>query len=133
MLGVRYEGLRELAQALRIVNAELYGALIAGLGKAGDVIRADAAGKFVSWGAGRDGVEQAAEGFRVLVRPNTSTMAIVSVAQTLRRSSDMPRRRSNFGGLMMTEALLPARDEKLPEVVAALDGEVSALLDSRGF
>ena len=133
MFGVRYEGLRELAQALRIVNAELYAALVAGLGKAGDVVRADAEGKFVSWGAGRPGVEQAAEGFRVLVRPTTSTMALVSVGQSLRRSSDLPRRRSNFGGLQMTEGLLPARDEKLPEVVAVLDGEVSTLLRSHGF
>ena len=133
MFGVRYEGLRELAQALRIVNAELYAALISGLRKAGDVVRVDAQGKFESWGAGRPGIEQAAEGFSALVRPNTSTMAIVSVGQTLRRSSDMPRRRSNFGGLMMTKALLPARDQKLPEVVAAIDGEVSGLLRSHGF
>lgn len=133
MFGVRYEGLRELAQALRIVNAELYQALLAGLQKAGDVVKADAQGKFESWGAGRDGIEQAAEGFRVLVRPNTSTMAIVSVGQTLRRSSDMPRRRSNFGGLQMTEGLLPARAEKLADVAVILDGEVSTLLHSRGF
>lgn len=133
MFGVRYEGLRELAQALRTVNAELYGALVAGLGKAGDVVRADAEGKFVAWGAGRPGIEQAAEGFRVLVRPTTATMAIVQVGQTLRRSPDLPRRRSNFGALQMTEALLPARDEKLAEVVTVLDGEVSTLLHSRGF
>lgn len=133
MLGVRYEGLRELAQALRIVNAELYEAVLAGLRKAGDVVRADAAGKFESWGAGRDGIETAAEGFSALVRPYTSTMAIVSVGQTLRRSSDMPRRRPNFGGLMMTEALLPARQEKLAEVETILDTEVATLLHSRGF
>ena len=133
MFGVRYEGLRELAQALRIVNAELYTALVGGLERAGNVVRADASAKFVSWGAGRDGIEQAAEGFRVLVRPNTQTMAIVSVGQTLRRSSDMPRRRANFGGLMMTKALLPARDERMPDVIAAIDTEVSTLLHSRGF
>lgn len=133
MFGVRYEGLRELAQALRIVNAELYGALVTALDKAGGIVREDASAKFVSWGAGRDGIEQAAEGFRVLVRPNTSTMAIVSVGQTLRRSGDMPRRRSNFGALQMTKGLLPARDQKMPEVVTVIDGEVSALLHSRGF
>ena len=133
MFGVRYEGLRELAQALRIVNAELYQALVAGLDKVGGVIRSDASAKFVSWGAGRPGVEQAAEGFRVLVRPNTSTMAIVSVGQTLRRSADMPRRRSNFGDLQMRKGLLPARTEKLPDAVAILDSEVSTLLHSHGF
>lgn len=133
MLGVRYEGLRELAQALRIVNAELYGAVLAGLRKSGDVVREDAVSKFQSWGAGRDGIEKAAEGFGVLVRPYTSSMAIVSVGQTLRRSSDMPRRRSNFGGLMMTKALLPARQEKLAEVETILDTEVSVLLHTHGF
>lgn len=133
MFGVRCEGLRELAQALRVVNAELYGALVAGLGKAGEVVRADAEGKFVSWGAGRPGVERAAEGFRVLVRPTTSTMAVVSVGQTLRRSSELPRRRSNFGGLQMTEGLLPARRDRLPEVATVLEEEVSALLHTHGF
>lgn len=133
MFGVRYEGLRELAQALRIVNVELYGALVAGLGRAGDIVRADADTRFTTWGGDRDGIQRAAEGFRALVRPNTSTMAIVSVGQTLRRSSDMPRRRSNFGSLQMTKGLLPARDAKLPEVVTAIDTEVASLLHSRGF
>jgi hypothetical protein len=133
LFGVRYEGLRELAQALRIVNVELYGALVAGLEKAGRIVQEDASSRFTSWGAGRSGAEKAAEGFRVLVRPTTRTMAIVSVGQTLRRSPDMKRRRSNWGSLQMTQGLLPARDSKLPEVVVALDESVSALLREHGI
>ncbi|HET6917183.1 MAG TPA: hypothetical protein VFH56_13910 [Acidimicrobiales bacterium] len=133
MFGVRYEGLRELLQALRIVNAELYAAVVAGLGKAGDIVRVEAEARFTTWGGDRDGIQKAAEGFRALVRPNTQTMAIVSVGQTLRRSADLPRRRSNFGALQMKEGLLPARSEKMPEVVSAIDTEVSTLLHSHGF
>jgi hypothetical protein len=133
VFGVRYEGLRELAQALRIVNAELYEALLRGLDAAGQIVQTEATTDFVSWGGDKPGVDVATSGFRTLVRPNTSTMAIVSVGQTLRRSSDIKRRRSNWGSLQMTKGLLPARDSKLPEVVAELDGSVSALLHSRGL
>jgi hypothetical protein len=133
VFGVRYEGLRELAQALRIVNAELYGALLAGLRKSGEIVRTAAVADFASWGGGRPGVDVATAGFRTLVRPNTSTMAIVSVGQTLRRSSDLRLRRSNWGSLQMTQGLIPARDQKLPEVVTAIDESVAQLLHGRGF
>jgi hypothetical protein len=133
VFGVRYEGLRELAQALRIVNTELYAALLAGLNKAGRIVQSQASSDFSEWGGGRPGVGKAVAGFRTLVRPNSSTMAIVSVGQTLRRSSELGLRRSNWGSLQMTEGLIPARDSKLPEVVTAIDGSVTELLRSRGF
>lgn len=133
MFGVRYEGLRELAQSLRTVNVGLYTALLSGLESAGRIVQADAETRFVQWGGDRPGISKAAGGFRVLVRPNTSTMAILSVGQTLRRSSDLPRRRSNFGDLMMRKALLPARRERMPDVVTAIDGGVTQLLRESGL
>ena len=133
MFELRYEGLRELVQSLRTLDTGLYQAVLTGLNKAGEVIRADATAKFESWGAGRPGVDQAAQGFRVLVRPNTATMALVSVGQTIRRSTDMRLRRSNFGSLQMTKGLLLARTEKLGDAVAIIDEEVTALIHSRGF
>lgn len=133
MIGIRYEGLRELAQALRTVNHELYDALISGLASAGKIVRADAAEKFEAWGGDRPGIEKAAGGFRAFVRPNTSTMAILSVGQSLRRSEDLARRRSNLGDLFMRKALLPARNEKLVDVAVAIDESVAQLLHEHGF
>jgi hypothetical protein len=141
VIGVRYEGLREVAQALRATQIELYSALEAGLTKSGDIVRDDARQMFIQWGTGGvarsasrgAGIAKAAEGFKTLFRPNTSTMSIVSVAQTLRRSKDMHRRRSNFGDLMMRKALLPARNQDMAKVVAVLETEVGALLHEHGF
>ena len=138
MIVLRYEGLRELAQALRVVNHELFDALMVGLREVGEIVRKDARRRFVDYGIAQHPKRavsfiDAADGFDTLVRPNTSTMAIVSVQQKHRRSSDMPRRRANFGDLMMRHALLPARNAGLPEAEEVLDREVVALLARHGF
>jgi hypothetical protein len=141
VIAVRYEGLRELAQALRATQLDLYAALEVGLTKSGDIIRDDARQMFIQWGTGGvaasarrgAGITKAAEGFKTLFRPNTSTMAIVSVSQTIRRSRDLHRRRSNFGDLMMRKALLPARNQDMGKVVSVLDTEVAVLLHEHGF
>ena len=138
MIEIRYEGLRELAQALRVVNEELFAALMVGLREVGEIVRKDARKRFINYGIAQHpkravSFVDAADGFDTLVRPNTSTMAIVSVTQKHRRSGDMPRRRSNFGDLMMRHALLPARDDGLPEAEEVLDREVVALLARNGF
>lgn len=138
MIEVRYEGLRELAQALRAVNTELYATLLEGLHKVGEVIRTDAAARFDAYGSGGTPAREAsfaraAAGFRTLVRPNTSSMAVVSVAQTIRRTPDLRRRRSNLGDLMMRHALLPAQGERMGDAVAILDAEVAGLLRENGF
>ncbi len=138
MIGLRYEGLRELAQALRTINYELYAEVVAGLREVGEVIRKDARNRFVTYGAGGSEARaatfvQAADGFQTLVRPNTSTMAIVSVSQTRRRTGDLPRRRSNFGDLMMRKALLPARGESMDEAAAVMEAAVGGLLAKHGF
>lgn len=136
MLTFRYEGLRELAQSLRDVNAGLYETLLSGLGKVGEVIRAEGARQFLEYGAGEDREPtfvKGAEGLGVLVRPNTSKMAIVSVAQTKRRSQDMGARRSNFGDLMMRHGLIPALGEKIGDAYEIVDVEVADLLRRNGF
>lgn len=138
MIEIRYEGLRELAQALRIVDAGLFEAVTAGLKEVGEVIRRDASARFVDYGSnGNEGraasFAKAADGFQTLVRTNTSTMAIVSVGQTRRKSRDLLRRRSNFGDLMMRHALLPARDESMAEAAELLENTVGVLLTDQGF
>lgn len=141
MISVRYEGLRETLQALRTVNHELYEALLSGLEAAGRIVQADARQKFIQWGSGgvfesesrQRGITKAAEGFDVRVRPNTSSYPILSVGQSIRRSGDMARRRSNLGDLFMRKALLPARKEKMVDVVTAIDRGVASLLHEHGF
>lgn len=136
MLTLRYEGLREVAQALRDVNAGLYETLLTGLREVGEVIRKEGARRFLEYGAGEEreaSFTRGAAGLRTLVRPNTSRMALVTVAQTVRRSSTMGARRSNFGDLMMRHGLIPARGDKLGEAYAIVDTEVAALLHEHGF
>jgi len=122
-----------LLQSLSVVNHELYAALLVGLEHVGDSIRDDARTKFADWGSGGSpgraaSFVRAAEGFDTRVRPNTKTSAIVGVGQSIRKSRDLARRRSNFGDLMMRKALLPARNEKLDEAYLLLETEVSELL-----
>lgn len=138
MIEIRYEGLRELAQALRIVDQELYLAMVAGLKEVGEIIRRDARSKFIDYGA--DGSEgraasfvRAADGLQTLVRVNTSTMALVTVGQTLRTTRYIPQKRPNFGDLMMRHGLLPARNESMEQATVALDRQVGSLLASHGF
>lgn len=138
MIEVRYEGLRELAQALRIVDRSLFDVMVGGLREVGEIIRRDARSRFVDYGS--DGGEgraasfvKAADGFQTLVRVNTSTMALVSVGQTRRRSTDLLRRRSNFGDLMMRHALLPARGESMELAATTLENTVGVLLTEHGF
>ncbi len=138
MIEVRYEGLRELVQALRTIKYELFEALLAGLKQAGEIIQRDARHRFIDYGSGGSAGRaasfvKAADGFQTLVRPNTSTMALVTVGQTLRSTSNQPRRRPNFGGLMVRKALLPARDASIGEAYAVVDANVATLLQSHGF
>jgi hypothetical protein len=138
VIAVRYEGLRETLQALRIVEYDLYRTMLAGLKTAGEIVRRSARQRFADYGSGGSAARtasflKAADGFQTLVRPNTSTMAIVSVGQTLRSTVYQPRRRPEFGGLMMRKALLPARGASMGEAVAALDAEVVTLLHTHGF
>jgi len=148
MIELRYEGLRQLAQALRIVDAELYASMVAGLKEVGEVIRRDARSKFIDYGAGVRPLGQraayssegraasfvkAADGFQTLVRVNTSTMALVSVGQTNRSSRDLLRRRRNFGDLMMRHGLLPAREESMEQAATVLEESIGTLLTTHGF
>ena len=138
MIGLRYEGLKGLLQSLSVVNHEMYQTVMLGLTKVGDNVLDDARGKFSDWGSGGSpgrtaSFVKAAEGFDTRVRPMTKTSAVVTVGQSLRKSRDLPKRRSNFGDLMMRKALLPARNEKLEESYLLLETEVAELLHSQGF
>jgi len=82
--------------------------------------------RFISRVAGK-GTRRTAEGFRTYVRGQGST---VQVEQSLRKTTGL---RPDWGALQMTEALLPARDEKLDEVADRIEDGVGGLLRKHGF
>lgn len=136
MLTIQAEGLREIAQSLREINYSVFTEMVAGLKEVGDVVRSRARSRFIAYGFEKEidkgratGFVKAADGFQTLVRPNTSTMALVSVGQTLRSTRVQPRRRPNFGDLMMRKALLPARNETLEDAAAVLEARVLRLVN----
>src|ERR1051326_4782849 len=107
---IRYEGLRELAQALHSVNRDLYDSVRGGLKEAGELIRADARGRFEKYN------KASADGFETRVRMGAG--ALVVVGQRLRKTTGL---RPDFGALMMTKALLPARMDKLDQAAALVE------------
>src|SRR4051812_31611934 len=100
MGSIRYEGLREVAQALREVDRGALVELTKDLGEVGGVVERDARSRF-------DRIDAAsAAGFDTRVRVNSSSLGLVTVGQKLRKTTG---RRPDFGALQVTSALLPAR------------------------
>lgn len=94
----RVEGLRNVTRAAAESGGEIDDWLRDGLRDVGEKVAVDVRGAYRPYsGVGADGVKTK------VTRPGN-----VVVAQTLRRGRDMRRRRSNFGGLMMRKAFLPA-------------------------
>lgn len=59
------------------------------------------------------------------------TMKVVYVAPRASRSGGSPR--PNLGGLLLNEAMVPALEEKEPEVIAAMDGFIDRFTAAHGF
>lgn len=108
---VRVVGYRELVRACDRSGAASKKQVRKALGAAGEVVRADAAERFVGYSA------KSAAGFKVSVR-----QAGVSVRQSLRKTTG---KRPDYGALQMTKALLPARAEKTD----AIEHEFELALD----
>jgi hypothetical protein len=66
-----------------------------------------------------------AAGFQERVRAG----GLVRVEQALRKTTG---KRPDFGALMVTHAMLPARDAKLEGAVAGLEGRIAAIVASHG-
>lgn len=115
-----YERLGELFVALREIEPALHQAVKEGLREVGEVVRDDAEERFAEYDA------SSAAGFRVRVR----AAGRVVVEQTRRRTTG---RRPDYGSLMMTKALLPARDAKEAEAAEVLEARVGRTLEAAGF
>lgn len=122
--GIRYEGLAELARALRETDRALLKELKEDLGKVGDVVRDDARHKF------EDISLQTAAGFETRVRAGGDASALVVVAQRLRKTTG---KRPDYGATQMRHALLPARAEKQEDAVRILEDGAIKLLHDHGF
>ena len=96
-----------------------------GLRSGGQIVQEEARKQFIRKVSGR-GVQRTAEGFRTYVRVGGA----VSVEQSLRKTTGL---RPDWGALQMTEALLPARDEKLDEVAERIEDGIGGLLHKHGF
>ncbi len=134
---ITYEGLRELAQALRVTDPEVFEALVVGLHKVGEVIRTGARQRFVTYGHEQQGhrhsFTESADTFETRVRAGGQAQALVHVGQRRRSSRIQQRRRPNYGGLQMKHALLPARTASLELAQELLEQEVHQLLVKHGF
>lgn len=116
---IQYEGLRQIAQALKETDQAALRELTDDLGRVGGVVEREAVSLFDRIDA------RSAAGFDTRVRVNSSSMALVSVGQSKRKTTGL---RPDYGALQVTEALLPARDRKIGEAVRILeDGAVRHL------
>lgn len=135
---LEYEGLREVAQALAVIDRELLHELEQGLEHTGEVLREDATRRFVAYHPSgnpgpRSSFERSAESFEVRVRAGGAATALVVVGQRRRSSRQQTMRRPNWGGLQVKHALLPARTATLEASAEILEREVHGLMRRHGF
>lgn len=128
-----YEGLRDVAKSLAIIDRELLDRLKTGLRKVGEVIEVDASRRFVAYKPDDPWAGRSAESLETRVRPGGAAQALVMVGQRRRSTSDQPRRRPNWGSLQMKHALVPARTAMLHEASDVLEREVLTLMRAHGF
>lgn len=121
--GLRYEGIRELAQALKQIDDGLLHELTADLKNVGEVVREQATSLF-----DRIDVKTAA-GFETRVRATSRSGGLVTVEQKLRKTTG---RRPDYGGLQV-RYMLEAREEKLGEAAQILEDGAHRLLREHGF
>jgi hypothetical protein len=121
---IQYEGLRQIAQALKETDQSALRELQADLGDVGEVVEKEAVSLFDRIDA------RSAAGFDTRVRVNSSSLALVSVGQSKRKTTG---KRPDYGALQITEALLPARDRKIVEATRILEYGAIANLRRHGI
>lgn len=105
----------------------MHAQLRAGLLEVGEVAKRDAATRFEEWGPENAGTHAAtAAGFRVRIRAGGR----VEIEQSLPRTTGQ---HPEYGALMMTKALLPARDATHDAAVDILEAHVVRPLHDAGF
>lgn len=121
--GIEIHGLRETVRALKQVDEEIVRDLKDELLAAGELVRMDARRRFSSFD------KFSAQGFVTRVRP-FSLGSTISIEQNLRKTTG---EHPTWGGLQMTEALLPAREMMVPVLAHRLDGMIGKLTAQHGF
>lgn len=135
-VGIQYEGLREIGQALRETDRGLADRLKAALGDVGEVAREEAEVQFLA-NLGKHhrsersqaSIERTARGFHVRVRLSRGG-SLVSVEQNIRKKTG---RRPDYGGLQVKDGLIPGRDRTIPEATRILERDVVGLLKDHGI
>src|SRR6476646_12125190 len=94
---IQYEGLRELARALKVIQPEILPELRKDLREVGYVVRDDARARFKPYS------EYSAMGFRVGVSLLSPSAAYVTISQRRKRVTG---KRPDWGALQITKALL---------------------------
>ena len=133
--GIEFNGLRDLAKALKEIDLGLFEELKGDLEDVGNIVRDEAARLFVAYGRER-GREHSfavsASSFETRVRTQ-SAAGVVVVGQGRRKSTNTSRNRSNWGGLEMTKGLLPGRERGIKEAERVLEQGAVRLLRNNGF
>lgn len=128
---IHYEGLREVALALKEVDEHLLGELKGDLEKVGNVVCDEAQilwfqrlRKFDRGPRSAQSITRTGLGFQTRVRLGRGG-SLVSLEQTQRKTTG---RRPDYGALQVRDAMLPARARKLGEAERILeDGAVRLL------
>jgi hypothetical protein len=125
---IAYEGLNQILTALKELEADTYLQLKDDLRQVGDVVRDDARHRFTGGVARSASVQTTAMGFETRVR--TGAVDVVVVAQKLRKTTGL---RPDWGALMMTKALIPARSAQYPRALQILEEGAVKVLREHGF
>jgi hypothetical protein len=121
--GVKITGLRELDRAFKTISKDLQQGLRAEMKDAAEPVRLRA--------------EQLAESrIRNATGPWTRMKSGVTtrgayIAPSARRRGGSPR--PNYGGLLMSRAMVPAAEQKRDEVVDRLERWIDRITDDEGF
>lgn len=112
-----------MIRALKLVDEDIVRDVKDELYKAGDLVRQEARRRFEPFSP------FSAQGFVTRVRP-LSGGSLVSIEQNLRKTTAA---RPQWGALQMTEALIPAREVVMDDVMDELDDLVGKVLRQYGF
>ncbi len=127
---INYEGLPELARALKETDTGLLEELKAELVKVGRIVQEDAASRFARKMGDSASIRKTAAGFETRVRAGGGAHSVVVVAQRLTKTTGT---RPDYGAKQMTEALLPARAANMDRAERELEQGAYSLLRRHGF
>lgn len=121
---IRFEGVREAAQALKEIDADLLRNLREQMREVGNVIRDDARARAMPVNS------KTAMGYSTTTSLLSQSAALVSVRQRVRRTTG---KRPDYGSYQMRHFLLPARAAQTERAYEILEKGAYKLLREHGF